>query len=526
MCKFSYVDRKGEHQCPFPQIIEYLKRKDPEAIANYTLPIDKEGFCIFHSNDLRWKHENKFMEQFSILHNILTDSTDINQYEYIGFVFVGSATEAPQQKEIDFSKFQFTKEVNFERSTFIDFVRFENNDLTNGVDFTKCKFNDKFLLKNSVIGLAVFSDAIFSMDARFNDSQFSRMIADFYGTEFKKSVFFDNADFNIMTVFDEAKFNTSNGKENCARFSKVNFKDSLNFKGASFSCIVRISDCNFDCHAEFIDTSFNATKSTARFVEADISFSNITLGDSANIIFESTNIDAPLFDTDVDFQFATPVKGLMRFINVNFQRIGKKSRDTLLKLEKIGNVEIGAGCIKYRYQTEIKEISIDKECHDLILTMTQVFSNYFSVQNGTNLGVEIVDRSQNTIRYFYFSDENIEEDIFYDRLQQTEKQLWNLLQTGHHNPHSGQLTPIEQEKTINSVDTYAGLFRVFMGVGVRALLGRWTKNKTTALIDSVNFNQQQPAVTHVTVNNIINQYQQKTMLAFNSRQSISTDKKL
>jgi len=91
----------------------------------------------------------------------------------------------------------------------------------------------------------------------------------------------------------------------------------------------------------------------------------------------------------------------------------------------LGKVEIASGCIKYRFQTEIKTISINRDNQALILELSQTFTNYFTTQNGLNLGFEIVERDNDTISFFYFTDENINEVEFLERLKRTEQNLWN-----------------------------------------------------------------------------------------------------
>jgi len=46
------------------------------------------------------------------------------------------------------------------------------------------------------------------------------------------------------------------------------------------------------------------------------------------------------------------------------------------------------------------------------------------------VGFEIIDRDKTKVSFFYFTDENISEETFSDRLAQTEQSLWDLLSIG------------------------------------------------------------------------------------------------
>jgi len=191
------------------------------------------------------------------------------------------------------------------------------------------------------------------------------------------------------------------------------------------------------------------------------------------------------------------MKGAIHFENVNFQKIANNSRVRLLQLEKLGFVEIGKGCLKYRYQTDPKTIKIDKGCQALVIDMTQTFSNYFSVENGVNLGVEIIERLDEYVKYFYFSDENIGEKEFHDRLVFTEEKLWRLLYEG---PGNGDMSDVEDQSNaivqqtkkdafINAVDGFSNLISTCLKVSARITLGKWKPEDTRALTEAIQFNK-------------------------------------
>jgi hypothetical protein len=113
-----------------------------------------------------------------------------------------------------------------------------------------------------------------------------------------------------------------------------------------------------------------------------------------------------MFNHDVQFSFNGDPSGTVRFENVNFSMITRASRDRLTLLAKSGRVEIGPGCIKYRLQTDVRTISVSQSNAPLILELCQTFTNYFTASNGLNLGLEVVERENTQVSFFYFTDED------------------------------------------------------------------------------------------------------------------------
>jgi hypothetical protein len=157
-------------------------------------------------------------------------------------------------------------------------------------------------------------------------------------------------------------------------------------------------------------------------------------------------------------------------------------------------VEIGAGCIKYRFQTPLRSIVISQGNSALVVEICQVFANYFTATNGFNLGVEIVERDNAKIRLFYFTDEDITEAMFLERLKRTEQSLWNLLS---HRPKE-ELRLLEAVNTeagflaqpnwlIDAIDGLSALMGTFFRVGARIALGQWREADTRGLLSAIQF---------------------------------------
>ncbi|MDD2661799.1 MAG: hypothetical protein PHY54_19295, partial [Methylococcales bacterium] len=231
--------------------------------------------------------------------------------------------------------------------------------------------------------------------------------------------------------------------------------------------------------------------------------------------FVSTNLQQKLFKHDVQFSFREPPAGLICFQNVNFSNIDEISRKLLMRFAVSGKVEIGSGCIKYRFQTPIKKISVSDGNTQLILEICQTFTNYFTVKNGFNLGLEIVERNELEIHLFYFTDENISEAIFLERLAATEQHLWRLLTVRSND----QLTALDMSPTqalqstskenviINAVDGITALFTIFSHAGIRIIFGKWKKADTRAMLTAIRFNDDDlEARTQGLHNILVNRY--------------------
>src|SRR6185369_3015210 len=314
------------------------------------------------------------------------------------------------------------------------------------------------------------------------------------------------------------------GADALVRFRSVQFRDFLDFKRAVFGSHVVFEGVSFGSVAEFIDTTFKLVTSDARYRGAAVEFSQIEVLEGADVTFKSTSTSRKLFDHDVTFSFKGEPQGILHFENVNFNEITAGSRRLLADLARAGKVEIGSACIKYRFQTEIKTIPIDDGNGSLILEIAGTFANYFTVQNGINLGLEVVGRNRTHISLFYFMDEDIQEVEFFARLRQAEHELWNLLAIS---PGVLQLlggsvealtTP--QNAIINAVDGVSALIGTFFRVGIRIAAGRWREADTRSLLEAIRFNAESVDVRASTLHRVIlGRYTGRTLVAISGAQN-------
>ncbi|MCK4764384.1 MAG: pentapeptide repeat-containing protein [Candidatus Aminicenantes bacterium] len=428
-------------------------------------------------------------------------------YDFAEFVFVGEGLEAKKGGilyALVFSKILFSKYAQFIGSTFADSTQFHAVTFEKGANFECAIFKDTLGMQECSVISSSFDKIVFEKNVHFQDVQFLGGYATFTYTVFDKSVFFRECKFEEMTIFSNAVFNRSKDAAFAAIFSDTAFKNTVSFTDSKFFCPVEFRKVTFSLNVEFIDTFFGASKSAMRYNQSDISFNNILLNENGVMVFESTDSENKMFsETDAVFSFKEDVKGIIRFKNVNFNNISNVSRKLLRRLESEGKVEIGPGCIKYRFQTEIRTIPIAKDNQFLIVELAQTFTNYFTAENGMNLGIEIVAREEDEIRFFYFTDEDITEDEFLGRLKKTEHDLWRLISHGPgrvqkalkgKNDSNNQSRRAEENALINAVDGLASLMSINFRVAIRIGCGKWKKEDTRALVNAIRFNVTEPVI--------------------------------
>ncbi len=299
------------------------------------------------------------------------------------------------------------------------------------------------------------------------------------------------------------------------------------------------SEVSFGGTTDFIDTSFDSVASAARYRGSAVEFNQIEITTGAILRFESTDPQKKLFDHDVQFSFKDSPAGLIRFENVNFKNISPASRERLTELARLGRVEIGSGCIKYRFQSPITRIDVSEGNTPLIVKICETFTSYFTESNGFNLGLEVVERTHTTVHFFFFTDEDISEAIFEERLTRTAQQMWSLLSIRSGDqllaleassvPETvAALTPstVQESAMINAVDCVTSLMSIFFGVGIRIACGKWKAADTRALRRSALFHDESPEIAAGLHKVLVERYTGATMAEISRQQNRELPSKL
>lgn len=509
MCNHAYtgdyrkMPRGMGERCPYPDLYRKSALAAPEESAP-KLPTDGEGRCLFHSQDAAWKRQNDFAGQFRQLVQMLNAEQAAKYYDFAEFVFVGSeASSGSASPSLHISHTMFLRQAFFTSATFFDSLILERVEFRDGADFRRASFvGDLKVAEARFAGielggaefrrLVLFSKVEAVSFALFTDARFT-------GNELGYVVKFEDSRFEGITDFSGVAFLL--GDESSVGFQRTRFEDSANFSRAQFRCQVDFSEVSFGGVTEFIDTAFDTVGSTARYRGSAVEFNQIEVQAGAVLRFESTDPQNKLFKHDVQMSFKEEPAGLIRFENVNFQNIGAASRERLTKLARLGKVEIGSGCIKYRFQTPVTKIDVSEGNAPLILKLCQTFSNYFTASNGLNLGLEVVERTSSRVHFFFFTDENISEEEFLARLDATAGHMWSLLSARNRDQLLALEAPAalarpasEESVVINAVDCVTAMIALFFGVGIRIACGRWHEADTRALRRAVLFRDEDPEI--------------------------------
>lgn len=524
-------------RCPYPELYAQLRdqitsrRKSTGTDLDLELPLDRVGFCVFHSRDIDWKRQQRFVERFQELLELLDLAGEGVPYDFREFVFVGERVgrgKEPDSLVLQIADRVFSKKTIFSGAYFFDRTVLKSVKFTgrHGAFFIGTSFKDILEMEDVFFSGVDFSQSVFDHRVIFRRTDFAGQYALFEDCRFERGAMFLRASFEGIAEFLGAYFGTRDGNEAVA-FDDVDFSWFANFSRSVFDTSVSFERVIFKHKAEFIDAAFNVVVSASRYRVAAASFYDIEVDQDAEVVFRSTDVHDKMFKSDVRFRFKGDPKGVVKFENVNFINIDEQSRDQLTQLSKAGHVEIGPGCIKYRLQTEVRTITIDGGNQPLVLELAQTFANYFSVKNRFNLGLEIVERNSREVRFFYFTDEDITQAEFLERLTETEVDLWSLLSTRigverliTDGEPDAALVASNENVIINTVDGISALLGTLFRVGVRIAFGRWKLRDTEALVDVANAAGQRRAIAAGGLHQaLITHYSSAPLLGFNAKQN-------
>jgi len=497
MCTQTYSirSRGQEKQCPYVQLYENWRASSSadadEGKLLLDFPIDQNEKCIFHSSDLEWKLKNDFGKRFRNLIHLANQDPQLDEIDLRAFVFVGDGDPLMKSKyRLEISGLHFNKPVVFDDAKFMEAVRFKNIEFNAKTDFIHVEFLEETSFNEGSVNGVNFEEAIFNKTTRFNDFEFPSY-AQFTACQFLDGLKIENCNFRQMAFFDQCSFQAVNIFKKGCHFTEVVFGFTADFTLSKFECFLLFEQVEFHNKVDFIDTQFNLEQ-THNPLDSSVDFKDIQVLTSGVLNFTSTNSQKKLFKHDVNFRYTREqLLGLIRFENVNFQLITKESKKRLLESAKTGQVEIGKGCLKYRLQTDLRKLQVDQSKQGLILEITQTFANYFIAHNGFNLGIEIVDRTEKEIAYFFFSDENISQTKFEARISETERSLWSSLfikKTEIGPANNQESSGIMTDKLLKEIDGISALMGTFFRLGARINLNKWSQEDTEKLIKSISFN--------------------------------------
>ncbi|MEL7246858.1 MAG: hypothetical protein AAFO03_00510 [Bacteroidota bacterium] len=490
MCNYQYEHTlpssyQGEKCCPIPALFELLPQEGGQA---QILPIDSNGCCLFHSTDEQFRAGYNTVEQFKLLLRAVMifdqkqkeQGVDVNLSELkIGnpvHFEEESLSRATDESEFEIEAFQILHlDLYFDHSIFYAELAFYYCAFSM-VSFANVSFQDKISFLDTTFEQCNFHRGSFHGYTTFEQVGF-RQFADFsYGT------FFSGLSVSEVTFLQEVIFAYS-------IFKKIEGTAALTKFQARFDRFTDFSECIFETFV-IIDYSI---------FEGEVNFTNAVFKSRffvqksairANFFIKKDNQEEPIFQDLVDFDIdPEEVTGKIIFENVGFYKIKEQHRHLLLEMAKDNKVEIGPGCIKYRLQTPNKKIDLAQDKQAIIIEFTQSFVNYFLRSSGLNLGLEVKERTKDYIIYFLFSDENISEEEFLQRLVKQEHNFLKLLFPFDLSRSNKAVRKLDN--VLSKIDGFAALLSTCIRIGIRISIGEWSKRDTAQLTHAISFKDYQ-----------------------------------
>lgn len=474
MCRYS--DNKADKtiQCSLEKYYALAEGID------HKLPLDNQGFCIFHSQNLAWKVENGFSDKLNGLFDLITALANeeipfdfkygFKNFDCKGIHFVGAVT-----KLLDDSIHQRLIIENLSIKKDSTYITFDESHFYHVTNLQQCDFTKTDLS---------FKNCIFEQDLNFSNLSIRQL--SLFGAELKGGFNSNKCEFQSYCEFCDLKvqqtFNImSTDFFGATFFTESHFStDAWNIDDAYFEDLVDFSECVFDTEMSIENCTF---ASELRFTNGQFKRSAIFQFNEykGSVFFNSKDVNQKLFDDYVYFKLAKieDLSGQIIFENANFSNIVNEDRETLMVLAKSNKVTIGKGCIKYRVQTKPIKIKINHAHHNLITELTNSFSSYFLYSNGFNLGVEFTNKQLHAIELFYFTDEDISLEELYHRLGACEEHFWTFSMDKN--------TLTKNKDLIHIIDSYVSKLSILSKIGFRSDYGLWNDEDTEALLKTITY---------------------------------------
>ena len=205
------------------------------------------GFCIFHEPTYMDKapyDEGKRQKLTERLNEIIDERIDSNESLLcIGYRLPGITIRKKFNKFAYFSRCEFLEKISFDDSNFQEGANFIGAIFHEDGSFFKGKFHGitDFSMA-TFIKMADFFYASFYDEAIFVDTKFGK--AFFFGTSFKESANFSNANFFGIAFFTNSSFKSEAHFPDISFFSEVDFNNSEFYDKVYFSGNF-VGPCNF-----------------------------------------------------------------------------------------------------------------------------------------------------------------------------------------------------------------------------------------------------------------------------------------
>lgn len=465
MCVFQSNLKNNKLDCSFSKI-EYLVD---------TILCDEQGFCIFHSKNDTWKTEQNFLLHLEQLIDYFENEPLQEKIVLEDIFFTGAIKNLFNNKE-------FKKDLSFNRSIFIEDLTIDSSTFKS-MNFNSTVFNKVVCFINLSIDTLTFEDTFFKSKLSFTDIQFKN---NFF---MKKShlsggISILNSIFHSMSFFENIKTNIDSSIRQGITFKNIHFKGFTSFESSEFNSLVDFKKITINNTLAFYNTHFNYNEPMP--VSHSVNFNDVTVKEKGRLEFKG-NSNNKMFSKVQDVGFINEnIEGTLLFEHTDFTKFSLSTKDRFISATKSKNAKvfIGAGCIKYYNQTPLKSIEISDENQNLIVELCNTFIDYFIKNGGFNLGVQFVDKTDQNINFFYFSDEVISFEKFEAQLQKSEQNMWRLIKIDNDNLSAQPPKNDLPSKIINATDTIVNLFGLVLKIGSRIPLGLISKEDISHIVNT------------------------------------------
>lgn len=465
MCLFKKEFEEKEIGCYFSRI-DYLVG---------IIPLDEQGFCVFHSENETWKNEHNFNRYLKELINYFEEETTQKNIFLEDIIFTSSIENLFDNKE-------FKKDINFNHSQFKGNLIIKSSIFKN-LNFNSTIFNELVSFTGLSIKSIMFDDAYFKSKLSINSSDFHN---DFFmlNTHFDAGISILKSTFHSNSFFQNMRTNMDKSIRCGIVFKHIHFKKFTTFETTEFNSLVDFKQITVHEQLFFHKTQFNYDEPLP--IVSSVTFEQIIVKENGKLEFRGTS-DNKMFNKVQNVSFIKEeIKGTLFFEHTDLTKFPLLTKERFIKETKMedAKVIIGIGCEKYYNRTPLKSIKMGNENQNLVVELCNIFVDYFTKNGGFNLGVEFVNKIDKKVNFFYFSDEVISYKEFENRLQKSEQSMWRLIKIENDN-----LTPQPQRnnlpsKIVNATDTIVNLMSLILKIGSRFPFGLISKEEISHLVNS------------------------------------------
>lgn len=442
------------------------------------LPIDNNGFCIFHSNDWKWKKQLEFFNYLKIYKELSQKSGNRMDLQGVGFIAESG------KKSIDY--IALLSGAHLQGSCFKDTVkivgRSNSKKIIKGtLNFSHCRFEKSLILTACVFKSKLsFSNNFFSSEATNSISIKNCDLEDYFE-------FSNQEDFAVNFWIEDTHFY----KE--VFFSNIKANgDEFEISGNFFHWYTSFSECSIVNH--FTDFSHNTFKGYAEV--SDVSFYGLTLFNGLTVedrLIISGGETNSVFYGETEFDINPKmIKGQIIFQKVQLSALEKNHLEYLMYLEKVGyrnkkKIVIGSGCIKYRYQTPIKKLKTGINNGYIIEEFTRCFTSFLSNTIQKTIGIEILERNSNGITFFYYSDAHFAKGEFEEIFTEGQNVFFDIMD----NKNLSNYVDIPRKNQLNILQTKATQNAIFSKILSQISEKHWGLSDTKVFSNSLLLPNQQ-----------------------------------